>query len=145
MRKSYDLNLHIKVWASIILTILGSLIYLMFRDKSLVMFSWFKCVGLNEAIDYLRNKSIMVEPCYWIKYNMPAGLWLFSYMLIIDAVWGETKCEKRVFYIYVLPISALLSEFMQLYGLCPGTFDVLDVISYLFAIILFKTIKYYEK
>lgn len=145
MRKIYDLNLHIKVWASIILTILGGLIYLMFRDKSLIMFSWARSIRLNEAIDYLRYKSISVEPYYWIKYNMPAGLWLFSYMLIIDAIWGGTKCGKRVFYIYVLPISALLSEFMQLYGLCPGTFDVLDVISYLSAIILFKTIKYYEK
>lgn len=134
----------IKILLSIILTLFGELIYVLYRDKYLLMFSWFENIGLNSVVDYIRDKNVMTEPYYWIKYNLPAGLWLFSYMFIIDAIWGSVKCKNRIFYIYILPIFSLLSEFMQLFGLCPGTFDILDVISYLFAIILFKTIKYYE-
>ncbi len=139
------MKVHIKILLSIILTLLGGLIYVLYRDKSLLMFSWFESIGLNSVVEYIRDENTMIEPYYWIRYNLPAGLWLFSYMFIIDAIWGSAKCKNRDFYIYILPIFALLSEFMQLFGLCPGTFDILDVISYLFAIILFKTIKYYEK
>lgn len=140
-----NMDRHIKICFSFILIIIGGVIYLLYRDKSLVMFSWFEHIGLNRIIDSIRSKSIGAEPCYWIKYNLPAGLWLLSYMLIIDAVWQDCEGKSRKFYIYVLPILALWSELMQSYGLCSGTFDVLDVVSYLFAIILFKTIKYYEK
>lgn len=36
-----------------------------------------------------------------------------------------------------LPISAVVLEFMQLFGLCPGTFDIYDVVCYVIPIIIF--------
>lgn len=139
------MKVRIKILLSIILTLFGGLIYVLYRGKSLLMFSWFESVGLNSVVDYIRNKNVMIEPYYWIKYNLPAGLWLFSYMFIMDAIWGESKSVNRKMFIWILPVIAFLSELMQTFGLCPGTFDILDVVSYLFAIILFKTIRYYEK
>lgn len=139
------MKVRIKILLSIILTLFGGLIYVLYRDKSLLMFSWFESIGLNSVVDYIRDKNVMIEPYYWIKYNLPAGLWLFSYMFIIDAIWSDSKSVNRKMFIWILPAVALLSELMQIFGLCPGTFDIFDLLSYLLAIILFKIIKYYEK
>lgn len=138
------MNGRIKILSSIILTLFGGFVYILYRDKSLIMFSWFEIVGIDRFIDNIRG-IVNIQPYYWVKYNLPAGLWLFSYMFIMDAIWGDCKSVNRGMFIWILPIVALLSELMQIFGLCPGTFDILDVISYLFAILLFKTIKYYEK
>ena len=76
-----------------------------------------------------------------IKYNLPAGLWLFAYMFVIDAVWGKDKNRVSMYFLYVLPLLAVASEFMQFVGLLPGTFDVMDLLSYVSAILLFLIIK----
>lgn len=133
-----------KVDLSILLLVIGGILYILYRDKSLIMFSWFEMVGIDRFIDSIREIA-NVHPYYWIKYNLPAGLWLFSYMFIMDAVWSDCKSINRKMFIWILPIIALLSEFMQIFGICPGTFDIFDLLSYSLAIILFKTIKYYEK
>jgi hypothetical protein len=72
---------------------------------------------------------------------LPAGLWLFAYMFVIDAVWGKDKNRVSMYFLYVLPLLAVASEFMQFVGLLPGTFDVMDLLSYVSAILLFLIIK----
>ena len=138
MRKSYKVSL------SILLLVIGGILYIIYRDKSLIMFSWFEMVGLDNLIDNIRE-YVKIHPYCWIKYNLPAGLWLFSYMFMMDAIWNDCKSVNKELFIGILPAIALLSELMQIFGLCPGTFDIFDLLSYLLAIILFKTIKYYEK
>jgi hypothetical protein len=77
----------------------------------------------------------------WVKYNLPAGLWLFAYMFVLDAVWGKDKNCVSMYFLYVLPLLAVASEFMQFVGLLPGTFDIMDLVSYISATILFVIIK----
>lgn len=138
MKRSYKVSL------SILLLMIGGVLYIAYRDKSLIMFSWFEIVGIDRLIENIR-KMANIQPYYWVKYNLPACLWLFSYMFIMDAIWSDCKSVNKEMFIWILPIIALLSEIMQIFGLCPGTFDIFDLLSYLSAIILFKTIKYYEK
>lgn len=138
------MNRSYKVSLSIILLLIGGFLYIAYRDKSIIMFSWFEIVGIDGLIENIR-KMANIQPYYWVKYNLPAGLWLFSYMFIMDAIWGNRKSVNRRMFIWILPIIAILSEIMQIFGLCPGIFDIFDLLSYLLAIILFKTIKYYEK
>jgi hypothetical protein len=40
-----------------------------------------------------------------------------------------------------MPLLAVASEFMQFVGLRPGTFDAMDLLSYVSAILLFVIIK----
>lgn len=130
-----------KVMLSLVILLLGGLIYIIFRDKSLLMFNWFDAIGIGNEIDGLR-RLFQGEGIYgWVKYSLPDGLWAFSYMFLVDAIWNGSKLISSYIFIYSLPFFALLSEFFQYFGLLPGVFDWVDVASYLFAIILFVIIK----
>ena len=62
-------------------------------------------------------------------------------MFVIDAVWGKDKNRFSMYFLYILPLLAVASEFMQFVGLLPGTFDAMDLLSYVSAILLFVIIK----
>ena len=71
---------------------------------------------------------------------MPAGLWLFAYMFIIDSVWGKEKNNTKKVYLYALPVVAIVSEIMQYVSILPGTFDIMDLLCYALAILIFTII-----
>ena len=144
MTSSFDKDMFIRIAEAAIglvaLTI-GGLIYIRYRSESLLMFDWFQNLGLSDSIDDFRSNGEMPNMYGWIKYNLPAGLWLFAYMFVIDAVWGKDKNRVSMYFLYVLPLLAVASEFMQFVGLLPATFDVMDLLSYVSAILLFLIIK----
>ena len=126
---------------SLLILLLGGLVYVIYRDKSLLMFDWFDAIGISNEIDGLR-RLFQGEGIYgWVKYSLPDGLWAFSYMFLVDAIWNGSRSKSSFIFIYSLTVIALLSEFFQYFGLLPGVFDWVDVASYLFAIILFVIIK----
>ena len=120
---------------------LGGLIYIRYRSENLLMFDWFDNLNLSNFIGGLRASTDGASLYGWIKYNMPAGLWLFSYMFVIDSVWGKDRNICYMCFLYVLPILAIISELMQLFKLLPGTFDIMDILSYSLAILIFLIIK----
>ena len=120
---------------------IGGLIYIRYRSESLLMFTWFHDLDLSDYINEIRAYKSHNGLTSWMVFSMPAGLWLFSYLLIIDSIWGK---ETRLFYSYfilILPIAALTSELLQYLNVLPGTFDYLDMLSYVLATILFKILK----
>jgi len=125
----------------LIALLIGGLIYIVFRDEHLLMFRWFDELGLSMFLGNLRAEYGHHNLYGWIKDSMPAGLWLFSYLFIIDSIWWKEKGIVYMCFIYVLPIVSIGSEIMQYYKIIPGTFDVLDICSYLCAVILFLLIK----
>ena len=130
-----------KVMLSLVILLLGGLIYVIFRDKSLLMFDWFNTIGINNEVDGFR-RLFQGEGIYgWVKYSLPAGLWLFAYMYLVDVIWNGAKSISSYIFIYSLPFFALLSEFFQYFGLVSGVFDWIDVLSYMFAILLYIFIK----
>lgn len=131
----------VKVMLSLVILLLGGLIYVIFRDKSLLMFDWFNTIGISNEIDGLR-KLFQGEGIYgWVKYSLPDGLWIFSYMFIIDAIWDRERNAVSILFLWGLPIVAVLSECFQYFGLLPGVFDWIDMASYMLAIVLFLIIK----
>lgn len=118
----------------------GGLIYILYRSDCLLMFDWFHKLGLSDFIDSLRGVTDKPNLYGWVKNSLPAGLWLFSYMYVIDSVWGKEKNAVYNCFLYVLPIMAVLSELMQCFKILPGTFDYMDLLSYILAILLFITI-----
>lgn len=130
-----------KVVFSFGILIIGGLIYVGCRDKSLLMFNWFEQIGIGGEVDAFR-KLINSEGIYgWIKYNLPAGLWLFAYMFLVDTIWNGSKSISSFLFVFSLPFFALLSEFLQYFNLFPGNFDWMDITSYILAILLFIIIK----
>ncbi len=131
-----------KVMLSLVILLLGGLIYVIFRDKSLLMFDWFKTIGISNEVDGLR-RLFQGEGIYgWVKYSLPDGLWIFSYMFIVDAIWDRERNVVSMIFLWGLPIVAILSECLQYLGLLPGVFDWMDMASYMLAITLFLIIKH---
>lgn len=130
---------------AIVLLIFGGFIYVVFRSEDLLMFNWFRSLGLNSVVIKLRDSYGLMNIHDWVKYNIPAGLWLFSYMLIIDSIWENGYNSTYKFFITILPVFAIISEVMQFFQILPGTFDIMDMIIYVFAIFLFLTIKLSSK
>ncbi len=120
MTSSFDKDMFIRIAEAAIglvaLTI-GGLIYIRYRSESLLMFDWFHNLGLSDSIEDFRSNSEMPNVYDWVKYNLTAGLWLFAYMFVIDAVWGKDKNRVSMYFLYVLPLLAVASEFMQFVGL----------------------------
>lgn len=135
----------IKMFLAFVALFIGGMIYVVFRSKSLLMFSWFEALGLSPMIDAIRidygDKSLYA----WIRYSFPAALWLLSYLLVVDSIWGEQKNREYAVFIIALPVIAILSEVLQGLGILPGASDILDIISYLLAITLFIIIKIIDK
>lgn len=117
--------------------VLGGLIYLLMRDKSLVMFRWAESINLIYILDLLRD-SISPSFCpNWLKYSLPGGLWLSSYIVLMNLVWIKQERRLRMVWVLFLPIFAILSEVSQLYGIIPGTFDYIDIFFYIIPVILY--------
>lgn len=133
-----------RVWEAtigIVVLIIGGAIYVLYRNEHLLMFDWFQYLGISDYINRLRAEANGLSLYEWVKYSMPAGLWLFSYMFIIDSIWGKGSNALYKSFLYVLPVLAILSELMQCIKILPGTFDIMDLISYVLAIIVFLIIK----
>ena len=130
-----------KIILSLGILSLGGLIYIIYRDKSLLMFDWFNSIGVSSGIDGLRSLFQGDGVYGWVKYSLPDGLWIFSYMFLIDAIWNGEKIITSKLFLWFLPIVAILSECLQYFGLLSGVFDWKDMASYTLAITLFLIIK----
>ena len=131
-----------EVMLSLVILLMGGLIYVIFRDKSLLMFDWFNTIGISHEVERLRN-HFQGEGIYgWVKYSLPDGLWIFSYMFIVDAIWDRERNAVSMIFLWGLPIVAVFSECFQYFGLLPGVFDWMDMASYILAITLFLIIKH---
>jgi len=139
--KIEDYKRTIKVTIGIVALSVGGIIYILYRTDSLLMFSWFQKLGMSEYICNFRADYGKNSVYGWVKYSMPAGLWLFSYLFIIDSVWGNYKKSVYKCFLCTLPIMAITSELLQYFGILSGTFDFLDLMSYISAIFLFIFIK----
>jgi hypothetical protein len=119
----------------------GGFIYVVFRSEHLIMFSWFDKLGLSPSVEYLRNAYGEHTIYAWAKYNLPAALWLFSYLFIMDSIWSNRQ-NKTLYltFMSIVPIMAFSSEILQYFSLISGTFDYKDLLSYFCAIIFFLII-----
>ena len=122
---------------SIISLLIGGLLYLGYRSQELLMFRWTKCLKLDKIIGLWRYICSQHPLPKWAFYALPDGLWLFSYMLLIHTIWGEHIRQYRM-WVYTLPVIAITSELMQLVISSLGTFDMMDIICYSGAILLFE-------
>lgn len=115
--------------------ILGGLLYILFRSDNLLMFKWFEYINIKKTIFLIRN-NINFHPSDWIIYNLPDGLWLFSYTSLMINIWKNKMNYESIFWIFIVPFIAILSEFLQLFNLISGTFDFIDLLFYILGTII---------
>ena len=140
-----DIKRMAKVSMAIAALSIGGFIYLIYRSENLLMFDWFADLGLNDTILKLRDVFGQINLWDWTVYNMPGALWLFSYLFLIDSIWEDNNSYSFKCFIMILPVAAIVSELLQFFKIFPGTFDILDVFSYILSILLYLTIKISNK
>lgn len=126
------------IFGHIITLLIGGLIYVLFRSSSLLMFSWYKNIGLDGVLNGLRKSTIPFAENIpeWILFSLPDGLWIFSYVCLILFIWKNSVSLKNLFWILIIPILAIGSELGQFFGLITGTFDLTDLLLYIFGMTL---------
>lgn len=122
---------------SLILLSIGALIYVLYRPQNLLIFEVLYKVGLTNEIESLRSAFMGIQLPSFVINCLPAGLWTASYLI---AMYCNTKFHRRKTRLMLslpLPMSAIVLEFMQMFGWCPGTFDWYDLLCYVIPIIIF--------
>lgn len=123
----------------------GALIYILFRTSGLLMFRWFTAILPDTPIHSFREVSLPFKESLpnWFLYSLPDALWIFSYLSLILMIWDNTINKHNFFWIYSIPLIAILSESGQAFHVVPGTYDLTDLIFYiagtLSALIIFST------
>lgn len=107
--------------------LIGGGLYLMCRSERLVMFDWCKAIGIYPLIQQLRPKGNFDS---WLVYSLPDGLWLFSYIILMGAIWAF-DIRKSLLCSAPLIVIAIGSELLQLPHIVRGTFDVIDLLCYI--------------
>lgn len=110
---------------------IGGLIYIIFRSGNLLMFKWFKFLNIDHFISKTRLFNTSDSFPNWFQYSLPDGLWILSYVLIMTEIWNKKITIHNLFWIIIIPVIAILSEFFQYFGLIKGTFDFLDILFYI--------------
>lgn len=127
-----------KDWIFALLLILtGGMIYILYRPENLLLFRVTDSLGIKPLIDVLRsNSSRVMLPAFMVN-SLPAGLWTASYLMMMYITTKFHTRRIRLMLALPLPIMAIVLEFMQYFGWCPGTFDIYDLICYIVPLFVF--------
>ena len=112
---------------------LCGMMYISFRPDTLKMFHFFKVFGLLDYLEELQHNPARVPS--WMLYNLPDGIWLFAYSILIGCFWNF-KIKDCWMFILVMPFICIPHEFLQGLGIMHGTYDSSDVLAYLLAIMV---------
>lgn len=117
---------------------IGGLIYLLWRSPSLLMFSWVDATGLSDALFKVRELTSSFRSSIpdFLLYSLPNALWVYSLTAFMVWYWYGSRSHVKYFWFCVGPILGAGVEVGQFFILIPGTFDVVDLITALFASLL---------
>ena len=116
----------------------GGLVYILFRQDTLKMFSWFDSFNLLEVLTEIRFFTLPLSEHlpHWLLYSLPDGLWLFSYISVLLVIWGNTISKQNIYWLLLVPVIAIFSEIGQFFKVISGTFDIIDLIFYIVGAVL---------
>lgn len=138
------LSTYINISLSLLTLLAGGFVYSMFRTDNAYMFNWFGAVGIADLIYNMRDTFSQYSVYGWVKYNLPASLWLMAYLFAIAAIWnGHRKSFYFKFFIWLMTFMALMTEVLQFLDVIPGTFDITDVLSYAIVTAIFFVVNKY--
>ena len=132
--KTTTANKILWVSISILSLVIGGIIYLFFRSRTLYMFYYIP----NDIITWIDRTTpsfIDIKNLEFVIYNLPAGLWTISYLILMQLIIPDARGINRMIWIYSLPFILRFVEFLQLLNFVPGTFDFMDIIVYIIPII----------
>lgn len=118
------------VTASFLCLLVAIGIYILFRDRGMVVFRLIDAMGMGEMIDGFREDVAGVHLAEFILYSLPDGLYAASYVILVGWLLRNASRGFRFAMVGFIPILGVLSELLQPIGLVPGTFDVWDLVCF---------------
>ena len=102
---------------------IGFLLYYFFRNDNFLIYEWFPFISKNNYV--ITDSHVILNI---VRFNIPDGIWLFSGILFLRAIWMD---KYKVFLMYYISfiLFAFLFEFLQVLEFVNGTFDVFDLIT----------------
>lgn len=118
--------------------IIGSLIYILFRSGNILIFKWFKFLGIAKFIDYIRKFTLHFAFSLpkWFLFSFPDGLFLFSYVTLMLSIWNFKVNYISGFWIFIIPWYFIGTEIGQLFSFYSGTFDKMDMFFYFLSLFI---------
>lgn len=121
---------------SLVSLLLGCIIYLSFRTTDFLIYHW---IGLKTDAGWIRSWQAAVSnypTCDFIKFSLPDGLWLYSYLTLTELIWDKHNGTEKKIFLTSIPLLAIMTEMLQFLHIYPGTGDWMDVFAYILAILL---------
>jgi len=107
----------------------GALIYLFYRQPDFAIVEW---LGLRASLENWAVRDKLPNMPGWFVYNLPDGLWMFSFTYAVLMILKFPFRKKQDGFILLLPVLvSLIGEISQLCELVQGTFDFMDILFYL--------------
>ena len=114
--------------------LLGAIIYMLFRPEVLFL--------VHFPNDFISKISIdidasVISTCpfmYFVVFCLPDALWYAALLIFQSAIYVDNLTSKLVLVFSIL--FPFIHESMQKIGMLSGTFDWLDIITYLLTLIL---------
>jgi len=126
------------IFLSILSILFGGVIYIAFRSSSIILFKWIDYIVLIDPVENLRIVTLPYKEYLpdWFLYSLPDGLWMFSYSCIVLVIWKRKITKYSLLWLLSLPMISILFEVLQYYDYFNGTFDIIDIIFYIFGAVL---------
>ena len=126
------------IFLSIFSILFGGGIYIAFRTTGILFFRWLDYLLLIEPIESLREVTLTYRLFLpnWFLYCLPDGLWMFSYSCIVLVIWDGKITKNSLFWLISLPLISVFCEILQYYHYINGTFDMVDIILFIFGSLL---------
>lgn len=120
--------------------VIGVIIYLLWREGLLIhrVITW---LGLDLITNPLRSFASDLYLPEWIRFSLPDGLWVTSYILIMSA----QDIPHKILWISIIPLVGFISELLQIVHFMPGTFDFIDLFFYIIPLIIYICYEFFTK
>ena len=126
------------IFLSILSILFGGVIYIAFRSSNIILFKWIDYIVLIDPVENLRIVTLPYKEYLpdWFLYSLPDGLWMFSYSCIVLVIWKRKITKYSLLWLLSLPMISILFEVLQYYNYFNGTFDIIDIVFFIFGSLL---------
>lgn len=112
-------------WQVVLPLVIGALIYVAWRREEVLLVSWLPASTVHAARRGLGGWAV---PRLILASGADAA-WGWSFGAALALVWRGRESRARTFWLVVGGAVAAYAEIGQLWGLPPGTFDIVDLIA----------------
>lgn len=111
--------------------VVGGLIYICWRNPSLIMFDWYHQISLGSVVSQIRASAPIncIPISGWILYSLPDALWVYSLTMFMAFIWSKPKSSiMRSIWLGTGFLFGIGIELCQFAGFVQGTFDPTDIL-----------------